>query len=212
MMKLISVNVGEERDISVKSGTSGIFKIPTENRVFITKNGMTDDVIVDVDHHGGVDQAIYIYGETDYQWWSGELNRELPAGIFGDNLTISDLESGTLCVGDRLQVGEVLLEVTSPRIPCVTLATRMEDPKFVKRFTQAERFGAYCRVIDEGNVQVGDDVSLTLYDGDRISIVEFAHAYYDNSLTEAQIQRYLSVPVAIRGRDEFEEKLAKIKA
>lgn len=209
-MQLISVNIGEERAIGTKSGKSGIYKTPTTDRVPITKSGIKGDVIIDVNHHGGVDQAIYIYGVTDYEWWSQELNKELEAGIFGENLTISNLESATLCIGDRLQVGEVLLEVTAPRIPCSTLAARMEDPKFVKRFMQADRYGAYCRVIDEGDVIAGDDVNIILYDGERISINELAHIYYNGGLTEEQLRRFLDVPIAIRAREDLEQKLAKI--
>ena len=209
-MQLISVNIGEERSIGIASGKTGIYKLPTTDRVPITKNGIKGDVIIDVNHHGGVDQAIYIYGVTDYDWWAQELNQELDAGTFGENLTISDLESATLCIGDRLQVGEVLLEVTAPRIPCNTLAARMEDPKFVKKFMQSDRYGAYCRVIDDGGVIAGDDVSIIPYDGERISINELAHIYYNDSLTEERLHRFLNVPIAIRARENFEQKLAKM--
>jgi MOSC domain-containing protein YiiM len=87
---------------------------------------------------------VYVYGTPDYAWWSETLGRELAPGTFGENLTVSGLESAGLRIGDRLQIGTVGCRVTAPRIPCVTLAVRMEDPAFVKRFRQAERPGVYC--------------------------------------------------------------------
>ncbi len=115
--------------------------------------GLEGDSIVDKKNHGGRDQAVYIYGGADYAWWSRarpDLDHGYQPGTFGENLTISDLESAEYAVGDRLQIGEVVLEVTAPRIPCVTLAARMGDPQFIKAFMAAERPGLYCRVIVEG--------------------------------------------------------------
>src|SRR4051794_39575210 len=139
-MHLLSVNVGKPQPIKAKSGMTGIYKQPQTEPVQITRLGLHGDAIVDTANHGGVDQAVYVFGRPDYRWWSEELGRELAPGTFGENLTFTELASADYNVGDRFYVGAVLLEVTSPRIPCVTLATRMGDPKFVKRFAQAERF------------------------------------------------------------------------
>ena len=129
---------------------TGIFKFPTNEAVKVTKLGLEGDVIVDKKHHGGPDQAVYVYGAADYEWWSKELGREIAPGTFGENLTIGELESAQFNIGDYLYVGEVTLQVTAPRIPCGTFATRMDDPQWVKRFRHAERPGLYCRVIQEG--------------------------------------------------------------
>ena len=144
-MQLISINIGRTQAIqgAKASGTTGIYKLPVE-AAQITAEGLADDAICDRENHGGVDQAVYVYGTPDYAWWSAELGRALAPGTFGENLTITDLASARLNVGDRLRIGAVVLEVTAPRIPCVTLATRMGDPAFVKRFRHAERPGLYA--------------------------------------------------------------------
>ena len=98
-------------------------------------------------HHGGPDQAVYVYLSEDYDWWSKTLGRPIAPGTFGDNITISGLTSADLAIGDRLIAGDVVIEVTTPRIPCNTLAARMGDPGFVKAYRDAGRPGAYCRVI-----------------------------------------------------------------
>ena len=210
-MQLYSVNVGHERPIlyAKRSGKTGIYKMPVSAPVQITVNGLSGDAICDVENHGGPDQAIYIYGTPDYAWWSVELGRELLPGTFGENLTIAGLESARLSIGDRLHVGAVILEVTAPRIPCVTLATRMGDPAFVKRFRAAERPGLYCRVIREGFVQRGDPVTLGPYPGETLTAIEMFRDFYEAELSEATLRRHLAAPIAIRDRVAKEEQLAK---
>src|SRR3989304_5273608 len=115
-MQLIIINIGQKRAIenARKSGFTGIYKLPVITPVQVTENGLAEDVICDTKNHGGPDQAVYIYSQTDYQWWSKELGQQLPPGTFRENLTISELESASCSVGDRLHVGEVILEVTAP--------------------------------------------------------------------------------------------------
>lgn len=209
-MQIISVNIGQEQSIQTKSGKTGIYKVPTTNSVSIDYNGLQKDVIVDKENHGGVDQAVYIYGMPDYIWWSEALGKELSPGTFGENITISDLESSSLAIGDRLHFDTVILEITAPRIPCVTLATRMNDPKFVKKFVAAERYGAYCRVIQVGEVQTGESVRIVKYDGERVSINEIASTFYNRPKDAAQLRRLLNVPVAIRARKYYEDQLRKL--
>ena len=213
-MKLISVNSGHERSIpnAKASGKTGIYKLPIKSPVLITSNGIPGDVICDTKHHGGPDQAIYIYGAADYQWWSQALGRELEPGTFGENLTISKLESAALRVGDILQIGEVRLQVTSPRMPCVTLAARMGEATFKQQFQKAERPGLYCRVLQGGQVQVGEPVRLEPYTGVTVSILEMFRDYYIHDLDEVTLRHYLAAPISIRARAEKEKQLQKLIA
>jgi MOSC domain-containing protein YiiM len=86
------------------------------------------------------------------------------------------LDSTTLGIGDRLRVGEILLEIMAPRIPCVTIAARMDDPQFVQKFRYAEKPGVYCRVIATGYVAVNDPVALLPYQGPAVSVLELFRA------------------------------------
>jgi len=211
-MKLMSVNLGQERLLQHKNRVehTGIFKFPVEKPVKVTKLGLEQDVIVSKKHHGGPDQAVYIYGGTDYQWWSKELQKEISPGMFGDNLTIGELESAQFNVGDYLHIGEVSLQVTAPRIPCETFAARMEDPQWVKKFRYAERPGLYCRVIKEGLVKAGDTVSMEKYTDETISVLEMFRDYYDRNKSEETIRRHLQAPIAIRARRDVEKDLRKL--
>ncbi len=211
-MQLISVNIGQERtqQNGTKVETTGIYKLPTNEAVEIKTLGIQSDFIASKKHHGGPDQAVYVYGAADYEWWSKELNRELAPGTFGENLTISELESAQFNIGDRLHIGAVILEVTAPRIPCGTFAARMEDPQFVKRFRNAERPGLYCRVIMDGIVKAGDDVHVEKMDiNDTISVLQVFRDYYEKNKSEETIRKHLNAPIAIRVRVQLEEELRK---
>lgn len=212
MMKLISINLGEERTIQGKkrSWTTGIYKFPVQSPVQVTSSGFSNDVICDKKNHGGPDQALYVYGALDYVWWTTIVGHEVSPGTFGENLTIEGMESALYRIGDRLILGSVILEITAPRIPCNTLATRMGDPLFVKQFRQAERPGVYCRVIQEGWIRNGDPVSLRPFPGKTVSVIEMFRDHFDPNMNEAAIRRYLAAPISARSRADLEEQLNKL--
>jgi MOSC domain-containing protein YiiM len=146
----------------------------------------------------------------DYEWWSSELGRTLGAGTFGENLTISELESAKFNIGDYLHVGAITLQVTAPRIPCGTFARRMEDSKFVKHFRSAERPGLYCRVIKEGNIKAGDEVRVEVYTGETISLIQMYRDYYEKDKSRETLERHLAAPIAVRARVDLEAELNKL--
>ena len=199
-MQLISVNLGHARAIKngKPSGKTGIYKLPTSEAVQVTSEGLPGDFICDTKHHGGADQALYVYGIPDYEWWAAELGRTLEPGTFGENLTVSGLLSSDFSIGDLLYVGEVTLQVTAPRIPCVTLAARMDDPAFVKRFRHGERPGLYCRVLTEGSIRVGDGVRREAYSGETVRALEVFRNWYEPIQDEDWIRRHQAAPIAVR--------------
>lgn len=209
-MKLVSVNLGKAQPIRSKSGQSGIYKRSTQGPVQVTRGGLASDTICDTDNHGGADQAVYLYGVPDYAWWSETLGRDLEPGTFGENLTVTELESAGLQVGDRFTLGDVVLEVTAPRIPCGTLAVRMDDLSFVKRFRHAERPGVYCRVLQEGQLQVGDAVTFTPFAGETLGVLEMFRNFYEPHHDEATLRRHLAAPIAVRDRVAKEAELEEL--
>jgi len=211
-MKLMSVNIGKEETLARpgKTEQTGIFKQPVSGPVQVTSLGIPGDFIGDKTNHGGPDQAIYIYGWADYEWWADYLEQEMQPGLFGENLTIEGLECAAFNIGDRLHIGEAVLEVTAPRIPCGTLAGRMNIPPFAKQFRLAERPGLYCRIIRAGTLQAGDPVSLEKYAGETVSLIETMRDYYEPDLNEASIRRFLAAPISIRLRKKKEEQLAQL--
>ena len=211
-MLLTSINIGQKQSqlIGTDTETTGIYKIPVEGPMQVMKLGIKGDFIASKKHHGGPDQAVYVYGGADYVWWSRELGKEMGPGTFGDNLTISELESSQFNIGDYLHFGEVTLQVTAPRIPCATFAARMGDPQFVKRFRRAERPGLYCRVIREGNIEAGSNVTIERYQGETIPVMDLFRDYYRRNKKEDTLRHFLKAPIAIRARQDVESDLQKI--
>lgn len=208
-MRVVSVNRGqpESIDFGERRFVTGISKGPVTGAVQVFESGIEGDAIVDTEHHGGPDQAIYAYSSSDYDWWSRSLGRTIAFGTFGENLTIDGLPSD-LTTGDRLMMGDVILEATAPRIPCSTLAATMRDSNFGLRFRRAERPGFYFRVLNEGVVAAGDTVVLVENPADCISMLEQFRLAYTLHPTVAQLRRALDAPLAARMRDKFEKRLA----
>jgi MOSC domain-containing protein YiiM len=139
---------------------TAIWKQPVAGRVAARDASLEGDRQADASVHGGHDKAVYAYAREDYDWWEQQLGRELLAGTFGENLTTQGLNLNQARVGDRWELGSVLLEVSEPRLPCVKLGLRMEDPKFPKRFAAAIRPGAYLRILREGELGAGDEIRV----------------------------------------------------
>jgi MOSC domain-containing protein YiiM len=208
MFKVLSVNVGKPVPFEhTGPKVTGIFKKPQSSPVWIGTNGLAGDAICDVEHHGGPDQAVYVYGQSDYDVWSSEIGKVLEPGTFGENLTLASFESAKINIGDRLVCGSLVLEATSPRIPCRTFAARMEDKHFVKKFLDAGRPGVYCRVLGEGPVQVGDTFAHIQFAGERIPVVELNDKWNRKDLQPHEMRRYLATPIHEKSRQKWEKLL-----
>lgn len=171
-MRILSVNVGSlqpTEHTNAPSSGSGIDKRPVDGPVAVRApgpggaggSGLAGDAIGDLRHHGGDEQAVYAYAREDLDSWANTLDRELPDGVFGENLTTTGVEVNGALIGERWRLGErLLLEVCSTRIPCRTFAGWLGESGWVKRFTREARPGAYLRVLEPGEVRAGDRVVI----------------------------------------------------
>ncbi len=208
MLKILSVNLGEAEPFEhTTPKVTGIFKKPQAGRIHIGALGLEGDAICDLAHHGGLDQAVYLYGQPDYDFWSAEIGRALAPGTFGENLTIANMESAKINLGDRFILGSLVMEVNSPRIPCRTFAARMDDKYFPKKFLAANRPGIYCRVLAEGPVQEGDVLTLVPFEGEQISVIEMNETWNRKDLEPHEVQRFLATPIHHKFREEWGGRL-----
>ncbi|MFI6171310.1 MOSC domain-containing protein [Nocardia sp. NPDC051052] len=152
--------VHAELDVPGRVGKSAIDKRPVPGRVSVRALGLDGDHVCDTKHHGGVHQAVYAFADEDARRWGSELDRELPAGWFGENLRIEGLAVSDVVLGTRWAVGDTLLEVSAPRVPCATFGHWSGEAQWVKRFTRQGDTGAYLRVLTEGTIGAGDTVSV----------------------------------------------------
>ena len=205
-LSLLSVNLGTARKVG--KVVSGIYKSSVEGPIELTIYGLREDAVCDKRHHGGPDQAVYVYGGVDYEWWSEQLGERVHPGTFGDNLTIGGITSKEVNVGDRFNIGSVVLEATAPRIPCATLGHRMGDSRFALRFREAERPGFYCRVIQVGTVERAMSVEYVRSETKpEVSILDIFHLYYEVTPTAQKLERVLNAPIAHRMKERFASSL-----
>ena len=141
-------------------GRTGIDKRPTSQPIKFENNEVAGDVVVDRKHHGGYDKAVYAYAREDAAWWEVQVGREIANGGFGENLTTEGIDVNAAKIGERWQIGSVILEVSEPRIPCRVFAGFWDRPTLIKDFTDARRSGAYLRIIQEGEISAGDEIKV----------------------------------------------------
>lgn len=161
MARVESVNVG--RTVDVPWGNlrrTAIDKRPLDGPVHVHRFGVGPDEIADLQHHGGPDQAVYAYAREDLDRWEQILGRQLPAGIFGENLTTNGIDLNAARAGDRWRIGGALLELAGVRIPCSVFQGFLGESQWVKRFTLEGRPGPYFRVLEEGAVCAGDEIEV----------------------------------------------------
>ena len=176
MATLLSVNVGTVQDAPYANlGRSGMDKRPVVGRVTARALGLDGDAVGDTKHHGGVDQAVYVFAREDLDWWARELGHEIRNGMFAENLTTEGIDVNEAEVGERWRIGTAELEVASIRIPCNDFKNWMglggfDNRAWVKRFTRIGRPGPYLRVVTEGDVGAGDEIAVVHRPGHGVTV------------------------------------------
>jgi MOSC domain-containing protein YiiM len=198
---VVSVNVGMPRDIEWAGRTvrTAIWKEPTDQRVPVEHDNLAGDRQADLRVHGGPDKAVYAYSAEDYRWWEERLGAPLDPGTFGENFTTVGLELDHAVIGEVWAIGTALLQVAQTRQPCFKLGIRMGDAGFVEEFDRARRFGVYLRIMEAGDVGVGDGISLVSRPTHGMTAANFADAL--DSHDARAIRRLLEtaeVPEGIR--------------
>lgn len=178
---------------------SAIAKHPVAGRVRVAGVNVAGDAQADLRVHGGPDKAVYAYAREDIAWWEEQLGRELPDGMFGENLTTEGLDVSGALIGERWTIGTVELEVCQPRQPCSKLGLRFEDLRMVKRFAQASRPGAYLRIITEGELGAGDAIEVThLPEDHAVTIAQVSDAILLDDTLIPQVVGATALPTPLR--------------
>ncbi len=188
-MKLISVNVSLPKEIRYKGEavTTGIFKEPVPGRIMLRELNLDGDGQADLTVHGGVHQAVYVYPFEHYDYWKHKLGRQdLAYGQFGENFTVAQMLEDQVHIGDIFRIGNAVVQITQPRVPCYKLAIKMNLPKFPKLFMASGRTGFYLRVLQAGEVGAGDAIERIEIDPGKMTVQEIFHlAFRDHDDREA---------------------------
>ncbi|WP_207208579.1 MOSC domain-containing protein [Nocardioides oleivorans] len=181
---VLSVNAGRLAPVAGMRRPSGIDKRPVD-RIEVRDpgpkrgglgSGVVDDAIGSRKHHGGETQAVYAVSREELDRWGRELGRDLPAGMFGENLTTVGIDIDAAEVGEQWRVGLTLLEAAGPRVPCATFAAHMGEPRWVKRFSEHGRTGVYLAVRESGWIEPGDPIEVVHRPGHGLTVPMFFRA------------------------------------
>lgn len=180
-MKVVSTNIAKPRTIvwNGRTETTGIYKEPTDEPLLLGMTDVVGDAVIDRRYHGGVDKACYLYAADHYAYWQAQYpDKELPYGMFGENLTVEGLDETQMMIGDIYQLGTAKIQVSEPRQPCYKLGIRFEDQGVLKKFVNSTYSGVYVRVLEAGRVKVGDSFELIAQADNRLSIAEVYQLIY----------------------------------
>ncbi len=204
--RIISVNVGTARELMIGRtvGRSAIDKRPVSGPVRAGRLGLAGDEQADKQDHGGRDQALYAYAQEDLDWWTERLGREVRGGEFGENITTAGLDVTGALIGETWRLGDAVVQVTAPRIPCATFQAWTGEPHWVKRFADAGRPGAYLRVLAEGQIWAGAGIDVVARPDVRVTVGEAMRAYYGDA---ALMRRLLTLPGRTEKWDEIAEQV-----
>ncbi len=193
-MKIVSTNLSNPVTIHWKGQdrTTGIFKNPNPEGIYLTAEGVRGDTIGNPKVHGGALKAAYLYAEDQYPYWKAQYPG-LPwnYGMFGENLTVKGLNEKNLRIGAIYSMGETRVRITTPREPCFKLGIRFEDQDIIQKFVDYGYPGTYTSVLESGWVRPGDTMELLEDNPSQISIADFFRLWYAKQKDSNSIEQVL---------------------
>jgi ferredoxin-NADP reductase/MOSC domain-containing protein YiiM/ferredoxin len=199
---LLSVNVGMPKDVSWQGKTvfTGVFKDSVAGRRRVRRLNVDGDGQGDLGGHGGEQRAVFVYQIDSYRYWERELGRDdFAYGQFGENFTVEGLGDNEVCIGDRYQIGTAIFEVTQPRVTCYRVGIRMNDPRIPALLVSHHRPGFYFRVLEEGDVEAGDEILKLGAGPEQMSVAEADALLYLPGHTRQKLLRALRIPALSPG-------------
>jgi ferredoxin-NADP reductase/MOSC domain-containing protein YiiM len=196
-MKLVSVNVGQPREIPWRGQMvrTSVYKTPVAGRVRVRKLNLDGDAQADLIGHGGEHRAVMVYQAESYQYWSETLQRkDFIYGQFGENFTVDEMADNEVCIGDRFRIGSAIFEVTQPRVTCWRVGISTGVPEMPALLVKHKRPGFYFRVIQEGDVGAGDVIEKIADGNEKMSVAEIDGLLYLKDHPEDKLQRALKIP------------------
>jgi ferredoxin-NADP reductase/MOSC domain-containing protein YiiM len=213
MARLLSVNVGLPRDIPWQGKTvhTAVWKAPVQGPRVVRRLNIDGDGQGDLVGHGGEHRAVLVYQIDSYRFWQSELGRnDFTHGQFGENFTVDGLPDREVCIGDRYRIGSALFEVTQPRVTCYRVGIRMNEPQMAALLVARGRPGFYLRVLEEGQVEAGDEIVQVGMGPEPMTVFEINALLYMPGHPRSQIERALRIPALSAGwRGSFQALLAQ---
>jgi ferredoxin-NADP reductase/MOSC domain-containing protein YiiM/ferredoxin len=199
---LVSVNIGMPKNVAWqgKKVFTGVFKDPVSGHRRVRKLNIEGDGQGDLAGHGGEQRAVFVYQLDSYRYWERELGRDdFVYGQFGENFTVEGLGDDEVCIGDRYRIGTATFEVTQPRVTCYRVGIRMNDPRIPALLVSHHRPGFYFRVLEEGDVQAGDEIVKLAAGPEQMPVAEADALLYLPGHGRQELLRALRIPALSPG-------------
>nr|WP_299074279.1 MOSC domain-containing protein [uncultured Allomuricauda sp.] len=183
-MKVISTNLGKATSIlwNGKKEQTGIFKYPVRTSIVLEKNDVFKDTIIDRKHHGGEHKACYLFSANHYPYWKEKYpDLKWDWGMFGENLTVEDLDESKIRIGNVYRIGTALVQITQPREPCYKLGIRFGTQEILKQFIDHGFPGTYIKILEVGEVNVGDSLELVQESENTLTVQQFYELLFSRS-------------------------------
>jgi len=206
---------GKVRPYTRPDSTSAIDKRPAGDRVRIETLGLVGDEQADPRVHGGPDKAVHHYPFDHYAAWREELGglvapERLDApGAFGENLSSTGLTEDGVCLGDRFRIGGAVVEVSQGRQPCWKLSDRIGVADMARRVQASGRTGWYYRVLQPGDVRLGDLVELDARPFPQWNLRRLCALIFERSLDADELRAALELPLVPSWRKLIETRLLR---
>jgi len=211
--RLLSVNVGLPQEMTWRGQTvrTSIWKNPVQGKRMVRRSNVDGDAQADLKSHGGEHRAVFVYQIDSYRYWQDQLHRaDFSFGQFGENFTIEGLPDTEVCIGDQYRIGGALFEVTQPRVTCYRVGIRMDEPRMASLLVSHGRPGFYFRVLQEGEVQAGDEIVKVVGGPEGMSIAEISGLLYLPGHPREKLERALRIPALPAGwKSSFQSLLEK---
>lgn len=163
---------------------TAINKSPIEKSLYLFLEGLEGDQCADSHHHGGVERALHQYPLEHYAYWKEKYGGDIHWGApgMGENLSSEGMTEETVCLGDRYQWGDAIIEVSQPRSPCFKLNKRWEVENFSVDMQEISRCGWLYRVIQPGMVSADEPLELIERVPNAMTLREVCDVFFGDPL------------------------------
>ncbi len=210
-MKILSIQVGQPQILNFRGReiTTSIFKSPVQGPLMVRTLNIDGDRQADLTVHGGIDKAVYAYSFDAYSWWKMKRPSDtFNYGAFGENLLIDRINENETFIGDTFEVGEAILQVAQPRMPCYKLAVKFEDPSILRTFMESKRPGIYFRVLKEGLINVEQEFKLINREKIQLSVSQLFGFTQGEKIDPKMVKEYLKIKTL---PEEWREQLKSVE-
>ena len=217
-MKLIITGLyaGQVQPMPGDGRPTAIFKTPVAGRMAIGREGLVGDAQADRRVHGGPDKALHHFPAETHARLAARFQdaaATLGPGALGENFSTLGADEATVCIGDVFAVGTAKVQLCQPRQPCWKIEARHGVDGMTRAIADDGIAGWYYRVIETGDVELGDAIELIDRAADAPTLAAFWALIHQHRPDPAALQRLRDTPgLAVNWHHKLDQRIAWLRA